>query len=434
MEFSIGYIGEKERKALLERFLRYVKIWTTSDSAAADSGIQPSTERQWDFAQMLASELTLNGAQNVTVSDHCYVHGILPASAGFENVPAICLMAHIDTVEEVSGENVQPQVHTEYDGKRIELKDGIVLDPAEDESLALAGRNQETVITTDGTTLLGADDKAGVAAIMTAAVYLHEHPEVKHGEIEIMYSPDEETGHGMDHVPLDVLHARVAYTVDGGHIGELETECFNAYKSELVFTGKALHTGSARPGMVNAVTMAAGFISMLPRHEAPETTDGYMGFYAPMSITGSMESASVCLFLRDFTADGMKKRLALVEQLAQAAAASFGGSVQVTHTEQYKNMKAGLEKNPRVVQNLVEAYKAAQVEPVFQPIRGGTDGSRLTEMGIPTPNIFTGGHNYHSRREWCSLEQMTKACEVLLQLAVIWGKNEREEREQHASV
>ena len=425
MEFSIGYIGEKERKALLERFLRYVKIWTTSDSAAADSGIQPSTERQWDFAQMLASELTLNGAQNVTVSDHCYVHGILPASAGFENVPAICLMAHIDTVEEVSGENVQPQVHAAYDGRRIALQCGVVLDPATDAALSEAGAHGETIITTDGTTLLGADDKAGVAAIMSAVAYLHEHADIAHGAIEILFSPDEETGHGMDNVPLALLRSTCAYTVDGGHIGELETECFNACKSDIVFTGKAKHTGSARPDMVNAITIAATFLSLLPRHEAPETTDGYQGFFAPMSVHAGMEQAEICVFLRDFTDSGMEKRKALVEQLASAAAASIGGTAQVTHTTQYKNMKAGLEAHPAVTAHLVAAYKAAGIEPLFKPIRGGTDGSRLTELGIPTPNIFTGGHNYHSRSEWCSLEQMGAACEVLIQLAAIAAQGEQ---------
>ena len=402
--------------------MRYVKIWTTSNSDAADSGIQPSTERQWDFAKMLASELSLNGAENVTITDHCYVHGTVPASKGLEKQPSICLMAHMDTVEEVSGEHVNPQVHRQYDGRILELGSGVILDPKEDAALAEAGAKGETVITTDGSTLLGADDKAGVAAIMTALAYLHEPPEVAHGPVEVMYSPDEETGHGMDHVPLDLIRSKCAYTVDGGHIGELETECFNACKSDITFTGKALHTGSARPGMVNAVTMAATFLSLLPRQEAPETTDGYMGFYAPMTVNGSMEKTEVCLFLRDFTQEGMEKRKSLVEQLAQAAAASTGGTVQIKHTQQYKNMKAGMEKAPAVVNNLVAAYKAAQVEPIFQPIRGGTDGSRLTELGIPTPNIFTGGHNYHSRREWCSLEQMAKAAEVLLQLAVIWGR------------
>lgn len=424
MEFSIGYITEKESAALLERFLRYVKIWTTSDSDAADSGSQPSTPRQWDFAKMLASELTLNGVENVTVSDHCYVHGLLPATAGFEKRPAICLMAHMDTVEEVSGENVQPQVHARYDGGVLELGNGIILDPAEDADLAQAGASGETVITTDGSTLLGADDKAGVAAIMTALAYLHEHPEVAHGPIEVMYSPDEETGHGMDHVPLDLIKSKCAYTVDGGHRGELETECFNAYKSDITFTGRSLHTGSARPGMVNAITIASTFLNLLPRQEAPETTDGSMGFFAPMAVSGSMESAKVTLFLRDFSREGMERRLRLVEQFAQAAAASVGGKAEVVHTEQYKNMKEGLEQAPAVVANLVAAYRAAQVEPIFQPIRGGTDGSRLTEMGIPTPNIFTGGHNYHSRREWCSLEQMAKAAEVLLQLAVIWSRED----------
>lgn len=436
MESAIQYITESERAALLERFLRYVRHWTTSDSGAADSGIQPSTERQWDFARLLANELTLHGVQNVVVTDHCYVHGVLPASIGFESAASICLVAHIDTVDEVSGENVQPQVHIAYDGSPIALSGGVMLDPATDSALAAAGANCETVITADGSTLLGADDKAGIAAIMSAVAYLHEHGEVLHGAIEVLFSPDEETGHGMDHVPL--LRSKCAYTVDGGNIGELETECFNACKSELTFTGKAMHTGSARPCMVNAVTLAATFLSLLPRHEAPETTDGYLGFYAPMSVSATMETARVTLFLRDFTEDGMEQRKRTVEQLAQAAVASVAscqstGAVTVVHTEQYKNMKAGLERTPAVVANLVKAYKMAGVPPHFQPIRGGTDGSRLTELGIPTPNIFTGGHNYHSRSEWCSLEQMAKATEVLLQLAVVTAHDTKGET-NHASV
>ncbi len=406
-------LNEKE---ILERFVRYVKIWTTSDSEKADSGIQPSTERQFDLARVLERELKELGAENVQVTEHCYVYGKIPASSGMEAKPSLCLLAHMDTVEEVSGENVNPQIHENYSGEKITLSTGDVLDPACDKDLFEAGVNKETIITTDGTTLLGADDKAGVTAIMTMVKYLHDNPNVSHCPIEVIFSPDEETGHGMDNVPMNLIESKCAYTVDGGHIGELESECFNAYKSDVIFTGKSKHTGSARPDMVNAITMAASFLMNLPRHEAPETTDGYQGFYAPMGIEGSIESAKVSVFLRDFSKAGMEKRKSLVEVLADATAKSFGGKAEVKHTFQYANMKEGLDKSPKVVENLVKAYEKACVKVLFTPIRGGTDGSRLTEMGIPTPNIFTGGHNYHSRTEWCSLQQMTKACEILINL------------------
>ena len=386
------FLTEKDRKAILERFLRYAQIWTTSDGGRADQGFQPSTDRQWDFAKILADEMRSLGMQSVQITDHCYVYGFLPASAGKESAASICLLAHMDTVDEISGENVKPQV-TERDG--------------------------DTIITSDGSTLLGADDKAGVTAIMSALTCLREHSEIPHGKIEVIFSPDEETGHGMDNVPLNLLSSKCAYTVDGGATGELETECFNAYKSEITFTGKATHTGTARPNMVNAAVMASSFVANLPRHQAPETTDGYQGFYAAMGISGTMEKAAVTLLLRDFSKAGMEKRKSFVDLLAQTTAASFGGEAQVTHSRQYLNMKEGLEKNPRVVQNLVAAYRASGLEPILSPIRGGTDGSRLTEMGIPTPNIFTGGHNFHSRDEWCSLKGLCSACEVLINLSRI---------------
>jgi tripeptide aminopeptidase len=408
--------------SLLERFLRYVKTYSESDSAKADAGIQPSTPWQKDMAALLLSELNALGLQDVQTTEWCYTYGRLPASPGMENVSPICLLAHIDTVEEVTGKDVKPIVHKDYDGKAITLPYGNVLDPETDCALKQAGDERDTIITSDGTTLLGADDKAGVAEIMTSLEYLVSHPEVKHGTIEVIFSPDEETGHGMDHVPLNLLQSKCAYTVDGGHIGELETECFNAFKSDVVFKGNSIHPGNARPGFVNAVCMASAFVSSLPRHQMPETTDGKMGFYAPMTVEGSIESATVSLILRDFTMEGIEKRKHLVDLTAQTVALSYGGEVSVTHTRQYLNMKDVLDKNPAVVQNLVEAYKSAGIEPVFPPIRGGTDGSRLTEMGIPTPNIFTGGHNYHSRSEWASFSQMIHAVDVLIQLAIQWTK------------
>lgn len=406
----------KNSDGLLSRFLTYVKTYSQSDSLKADEGVQPSTPQQFDFASLLNSEMKSLGLENVQTTKYCYTYGLLPASEGFESKTPLCLLAHIDTVEEVSGKDVKPILHENYSGEKIKLPFGIFLDPESDLELAKTANTGDTIISSDGTTLLGADDKAGVAEIMTAVEYLVSHPEVKHGPVEVIFSPDEETGHGMDHVPLDLIKSKCAYTVDGGDIGQLETECFNAFKSDVVFTGKSKHTGNARPDMVNAVTMACAFVTNLPRQEMPETTDGYQGFYGPMSIEGSIENSCVSLILRDFTKDGMEKRKSMVEKIADATAASFGGSVKVTHTQQYLNMKDEMDKNPAVVNNLVTAYRNAGVSPVFTPIRGGTDGSRLTELGIPTPNIFTGGHAYHSRYEWASLKQMTAAVEVLLEL------------------
>lgn len=403
------------KKELLNRFTKYVQIWSTSDSEKADAGIQPSTERQAEFAKILESEMKEMGLQDVQTTNHCYVYGSLPATAGLEDREPLCLIAHMDTVEEVSGENVKPVIHENYSGERIVLDSGDIIEPKCDADLAEAGRNGETIITSDGNTLLGADDKAGIAEIMTAVSEIISR-KLKHGKIELLFSPDEETGHGMDNVPLNLLQSKRAYTVDGGHIGELETECFNAYKSDITFTGKSKHTGNARPDMVNAISMAASFLQNLPKNEAPETTDGKQGFFAPMAVEGTIEQAKVCVFLRDFGKGGMARRKMIVENLAKMTAELFGGKVEVKHTFQYENMKDKLEENPGVVESLVSAYKKAGVEPRFVPIRGGTDGSRLTEMGIPTPNIFTGGHNYHSRTEWASLEQMAKAEEILVQL------------------
>ncbi len=406
--------------ALLARFLKYVQIWTTSDSSRSDAGTVPSTERQADFAQLLAQELRTLGVSDVTVTAHSYVCARIPATPGMEDAPAVGFLAHLDTTEEVSGLNVRPNVLENYQGTPIRLADGAGLDPAQDAALARAAG--DTIITSDGTTLLGADDKAGIAIIMSAAEELLKtapdgKPALPHGTVEIVFSPDEETGHGMDHVPLGWFTARQCYTVDGGQAGEIEAECFNAWKSEITFSGKAKHTGTARPDMVNAVTMAADFISFLPRNEAPETTDSYQGFYAPMEITGHLESAAVTLFLRDFDTEGMKQRLQNVETFAQAIEKKFpGAKVSVTHTQQYLNMKEKIDQCPAITENLVQAVRQAGLEPVFKPIRGGTDGARLTEMGIPCPNIFTGGHNYHSRTEWAALSQMAYAVQTVLNL------------------
>ena len=408
---------------LLERFLSYVSTWTTSDSAAADKGVQPSTEQQRLFAKRLEAELKTLGVSDVTVTEHAYVCARIPASSGLEKVPSVCFLAHMDTVDEVDGKNVKPQIHKNYDAGVIRLNDGTVLEPSKDKFLAEAAG--DTIITSDGTTLLGADDKAGIAVIMTGISEIISK-NIPHGELEIVFSPDEETGHGMDNVPLEWFHSKQCYTFDGGHASEIEIECFNAYKAEIEFTGRAMHTGTARPDMVNAVSMASSFVQMLPPAEKPETTDGRQGFYAPMEISGHIESAKVVLFLRDFETDGMERRINTVKQLASAVEAQYpGGRAAVKITQQYLNMFQKIQKNPRVAEILKKALLNTGIEPKLMPIRGGTDGSRLTELGLPTPNVFTGGHNFHSKSEWASLAQMVCAEEVLVELVRLWAEQKK---------
>lgn len=412
MQFKI----DKER--LLERFITYAKICTTSNQLNADKGIQPSFEGESELANLLKDELVNLGVKDCTITKYGYVCARIPASAGYESAPPICFLAHLDTSDAVSGKNVMPQIWQNYDGKAINLKDGVVLDPLVEKTLAKCAGN--TIITSDGTTLLGADDKAGIAEIMCAIEFIIKN-NVPHGVIEIIFSPDEETGHGMDNVPLDWISAHACYTLDGSNLGEVETECFNAYKAVVKFTGKAKHTGTARPDMVNSITMANTFLALLPRNESPEATDGYLGFYAPMDIQGTMEETVLTIFLRDFDADNMQKRIQNLNTFARAVEAGFdGGKVTLDAKAQYKNMKNVIQKTPLVVDLLVKALKQCNIEPVFSPIRGGTDGSRLCELGLPTPNIFTGGHNFHSRSEWASLEQMAKACQVVITLASLW--------------
>lgn len=409
------------QKKLLNRFLKYTKIWTTSDSANADAQIFPSTENQQIFAQNLKEELSSLGLENVQVTEKSYVYAILKATEGFENSPSFCLLSHLDTSEEVSGKNVNPQVFENYDGSLISLEN-ISIDSSGDEELLKIANTGDTLITTDGTTLLGADDKAGVAEIITAVEFLIQN-KIPHGDIEILFSPDEETGHGMDFVPLNLLKSKHAYTVDGGSQGELETECFNASSATVTFFGKSTHTGTARKQkMINAVMMASKFLENLPHTEFPETTDGYEGFFAPIEISGSVEKAQVYILLRDFEESGIEKRIFQIKKIAESVEFATGGKVSVQIKEQYKNMKNALEKSPETVELLKKAYENAGITPNFIPIRGGTDGSRLSEMGIPTPNIFTGGHNFHSRFEWASLNQMTQAVNVLINLAILHQK------------
>jgi len=395
----MNYISDsiENKNKLLERFIKYVQIWSESDSALADKGVFPSTPQQFDFAKVLLAELEELGLQKLQLNKDCYLYGFLPDN-GIKSQPVL-LMAHLDTVDEVSGKNVKPQI-----AKNPE---------------AFTGDKTDTIVTTDGNTLLGADDKAGVAAIMSALDFLVHNPQIKHGPIEVMFSPDEETGHGMDRVPLDLIKSKCAYTIDGSDLGELESECFNAWAATVTFTGKATHTGDAREKkMINAALMASNFVANLPRHKAPETTDGYQAFIAAMDIQGSIESAKVELLLRAFTNEEIEEEKGIIKQIAKSQEAIFGGKTKVTFKKQYLNMKDELDKNPQVIKRLEKAYEAAGVTIVRKPIRGGTDGSRLTEMGIPTPNVFNGAHDFHSRFEWLSLNQMSKAADIIVNLTI----------------
>ncbi len=399
------YGNKDEENKLLDRFCRYVKIWSESDGKAADTGTFPSTERQWDIAKVLVKELRNLGTRNVYLTDYCYVVAKIDSNIidpeERKKYPTILLMAHMDTVDEVTGENVKPVIS--------------MLSAAESPT-----GQDDTIVRSDGTTLLGADDKAGVSAIMAAVEYLMNHYEdenLKHGPIEVMFSPDEETGHGMDKVPLNILKAECAYTVDAGDEGELEAECFNAWSCTVRFTGKACHTGDAKAnGMVNAVTLAGSFAAELPHDMAPETTEGYEGFIAPMEITGTIESSSVNMLLRSFYIEEIKKEKEIIKATAEKITAKFGGSFDIEFRQQYLNMKEKISEHPQVIERLEKAYEDAGVKVIKKPIRGGTDGSRLTELGIPTPNIFTGAHEFHSRNEWLSLNQCAKAADVLINL------------------
>jgi tripeptide aminopeptidase len=281
----------------------------------------------------------------------------------------------------------------------------------------------DTIIVTDGSTLLGADDKAGVAEIMTAIAWLMEHPELEHGPIDIYFTPDEETGKGMDNFPLQKAKAVACYTLDGGKAPEVEAECFNASSVKAEFFGKVIHIGAARGKLANAVAMAASFLGMLPRSESPEATDGWYGYYCPIEVSGNLDYAWTDVYLRDFSSTRMEERIAALKVFADAVEAQFPqGKVKLTVSTQYLNMKQKLDAHPEVLEKLGRAIKTAGYEPVMKPIRGGTDGSRLTEMGIPTPNLFTGGYNYHSRTEWASLSEMALAVETVLNLVLIWAE------------
>jgi tripeptide aminopeptidase len=417
-----GYTSDLARETApdaLERFLRYAVIDTGGDPS---SDTFPSTARQLDLSRLLLEELHALGLE-AELDEHGYVMATIEPTTN-RDVPTIALLAHVDVSYEAPSANVKPQV-VRYEGGDLPLAadPSQVLSPSEEPELLNQVGNE--IVTTDGTTLLGADDKAGIAEIMAAAAYLVAHPEVAHGAIRICFTVDEEIGRGVDRLDLERLGADVAYTLDGSTAGEVQEETFSAKSAHVTFTGREIHPGDAKDVMVNAIKAAADFVASLPRDgRAPETTEEREGFVHPLGFQGTTERASVELILRDFDEELLAEHEALVRRLADDAAAGWpGSSVDVSTRWQYKNLREYLAKEPRAVPFAEEAVRRAGLEPKKRPIRGGTDGSRLSELGLPTPNIFTGGHGYHSRREWVSVPDMGAAVATIVHLVQIWAED-----------
>jgi peptidase T len=407
---------------VVEKFLKYVKFDTKSDE---ESTTVPSTSKQLILAEELGKELKEMGMQDVSVDGNGYVMATLPGNIG-KNTPVIGFVAHMDTSPDFSGENVNPKIVKNYDGTDIVLNEeqNIALRIAE--SPELKDYIGQDIITTDGTTLLGADDKAGIAEIMTAMEYLTVHPEIKHGDIRIGFTPDEEIGRGADHFDVAKFNANLAYTVDGGVIGELEYENFNAAGAKVILKGRNYHPGYSKDKMINSALVANEFMAMLPANETPATTEGYEGFYHLLAINGGVEETSLSYIIRDFDAEKFKARKAFMEDVANKLNEKYGeGAVNIEIKEQYRNMKEKVEPEKYIVDIAFKAMEAVGVKPLVRPIRGGTDGSRLSFMGLPTPNLFTGGHNFHGRFEYISIQSMEKAVEVVVKIAELYSEREK---------
>ncbi|MBB3594161.1 tripeptide aminopeptidase [Rhizobium sp. BK529] len=402
---------------VLDRFLRYVVIDTQSDPS---SSTQPTTEKQKDLGRVLVEELLAIGLSDAHLDEHGYVYATIPANTD-KNVPVICFCSHMDTAPDFTGTNVKPQIVKNYAGGDIPLPG----DPSRvirvSEHPQLNHQIGNDIITTDGTTLLGADDKAGLAEIMAAAKILVDNPEIKHGTIKILFTPDEEVGRGVNKVDLEKLGADFAYTMDGETAGHIEDETFSADGVDIVITGVAIHPGFAKDRMENAIKIAGTIIDRLPKEIAPETTEGKQGFIHPTGVAGSMEKAAISLIIRDFTDEGLTEKETMLEAIVKDVMKAYPGSTyRFDVKEQYRNMKVVLDRRPEIVENAVEAVRRAGMTPVRGSIRGGTDGSRLSFMGLPCPNIFAGGHAFHSPLEWISRQDMEKAVSTIVELAKVW--------------
>ncbi|ELK45772.1 UNVERIFIED_CONTAM: peptidase T [Halobacillus marinus] len=399
------------QKELLERFISYVKMNTQSNEESSQT---PSTDGQWDLARQLVEELKAIGMEDVTIDEHAYVMATLPANTKKE-VPTIGFLAHIDTATDFTGEGVNPQI-IKYEGGPVQLNESTALTP--DEFPELATYKGETLITTDGTTLLGADNKAGITEIMTAMDYLIQHPEIKHGEIRVAFTPDEEIGRGPHKFDVGRFAASYAYTVDGGPVGELQYESFNAAAARVTFHGHSVHPGTAKGKMVNALKLAVEFQQQLPQNEAPEHTEEYEGFYHLHTFKGDVEEAVLNYLIRDHDKAEFENRKQNLKRLAAELEDAYGKHrVSLEINDQYYNMGEKIAPVKHIVDIAYEAMENLEIEPLVKPIRGGTDGSQLSYMGLPTPNIFTGGENFHGKYEYISLESMEKATRTIVEIS-----------------
>jgi tripeptide aminopeptidase len=407
---------ENYQFSVVSRFLKYAKIDTKSEE---ESETTPSTAKQFDLAKLLVEELKELGLSDAEMDNKCYVMATLPANTD-KNVPTIGFIAHLDTSPAVTGTNVNPQIHKNYQGGDIEIGNGKIIDVANNPELNdLMGMD---IITTDGTTLLGADDKAGIAEIMDALAYFKNHPEVKHGEIKIGFTPDEEIGRGADHFDVQKFGAKFAYTIDGSTRGEVETETFSADAVEITFNGINVHPGYAKDKLVNSIKVASHFIELLPKDSlSPETTEGREGYVHPVAVNGNEEKTVVKMIIRDFIDAKLEEFENLLEELCKQAVADYpGSSYEFKVIQQYRNMKNVLNQHPEVEEYAIESLKRLGITPIQSAIRGGTDGSRLSFMGLPTPNLFAGGHNFHAYTEYVAIQDMEASVKNIVTLAQIW--------------
>ena len=405
----------KFNDSVRDRFIRYTTYDTMSDGNASGNR-RPTTEGQEELLLVLKKELEELGLETY-YGEEKVVMGVLK---GNSSGTTIGFMAHVDTADDCNGNGVKAKVWSNYDGGVIELEDGVVLDPEKDKDLLLYKGKE--IITSDGTSLLGSDDKAGVAIIMEALNYLVEHPEVKRPDIEVYFTPDEETGSGMDMFPYDRLKSKCCYTVDGEAEGEVELECFNAATVEILLKGVSIHLGSARGTMVNAVTMASHIVTSLPQAESPEATDGRYGYYCPLVLEGTATEAKLSVFIRDFDMEKFQHRIESVEKIVAAVEALYGGEIKANVSVSYHNMAEANKKNPGAIEAVYSASQKLGLAIREEIIRGGTDGARLAETGVACPNLYTGGHNLHSLKEWIAVDAMSNSINLCLGIIDYWSK------------
>ena len=408
-------------ETLTNRFLRYVAVETTSNP---DSETFPSAECEWNLLRMLAEELKAMGIE-ANVDQYGYVMATIPSNLGEEgkNVPAVGFIAHVDTAPDASGKDIKPQIIENYKGGDIVLKERLGIKIAVKDFPEIEDYKGQTIITTDGTTLLGADDKAGVAEIMQMAQYIVEHPQFKHGEIKIGFTPDEEIGRGVDYFDVAKFGAKYAYTRDGGKIGELEFENFNAASAKIHIQGRNVHPGYAKNKMINAILIAMELNALLPVEQRPEYTQDYEGFFHVIGIKGAVEEADIQYIIRDHSMAKFKEKKRMMQEAVNFINTKFGeGTATLEMKDQYYNMREEVMPHKQIIDIAVKAMEDAGVKPVIQPIRGGTDGARLSFMGLPCPNIFAGGHNFHGKLEYLPVESMQKAYEVVLNIISNYAK------------